>query len=52
MDSYDGPSILMCYKSGDKMKNLNAVETHHITGIHVMMNSFLVELTSLSLWCF
>jgi hypothetical protein len=31
VDSDDGPSILMCYKCGEKLKNLNAVETHHIT---------------------
>ncbi|KAK2393371.1 zinc finger (C2H2 type) family protein [Trifolium repens] len=30
VDSDDGPSILMCYKCGEKLKNLNAVETHHI----------------------
>jgi len=31
MDSDDGPSILMCHKCGEKLKNLNDVETHHIT---------------------
>lgn len=31
MDSDDGPSILICHKCGEKLKNLNDVETHHIT---------------------
>lgn len=30
MDS-DGPSMLTCYKCGEKLKNLIAVEAHHIS---------------------